>query len=97
MKHMEDAATAEISRVQIWQWKHHKLSTQDDGVPITESRINALVKDEVARASTKGGRWQIAGKLVEEMLTGPKLDNFLTTVAYPHIVALEGTTPACRL
>lgn len=36
---MEDAATAEISRAQIWQWKYHKLRTQDDGKPINSRRI----------------------------------------------------------
>jgi malate synthase len=36
---MEDAATAEISRAQIWQWRHQKVQTQDDGQTITAARI----------------------------------------------------------
>jgi malate synthase len=59
---MEDAATAEISRAQIWQWRHFGIKTQDDGVAITAKRISRLVDEEVNRQS--GGRWRLAGKLV---------------------------------
>ena len=88
---MEDAATAEISRAQIWQWAAHGVSTQDDSQPITKERVRSLVSSEVSRKS--GGRWLLAGKLVADMLTKDKLDNFLTSVAYPHILssALEGS------
>lgn len=64
--HMEDAATAEISRAQIWQWKHHGVSTEDDGVVITAKRISKLVHEEV-KCRTGGedrGKWFLAGKLV---------------------------------
>jgi len=64
--HMEDAATAEISRAQIWQWKYHGVQTEDDGVVITAKRISKLVHDEVKRR-TDGedrGKWFLAGKLV---------------------------------
>jgi malate synthase len=59
---MEDAATAEISRAQIWQWRHFGIKTQDDGVAVTAKRISRLVDEEVNRQS--GGRWRLAGKLV---------------------------------
>ena len=39
---MEDAATAEISRAQIWQWRHHRVRTEDDGKTITAERISKL-------------------------------------------------------
>ena len=61
---MEDAATAEISRVQIWQWREHGIKTQDDGVAISAERIETLVKEEIQRNLSKGGRWRLAGKLV---------------------------------
>lgn len=64
---MEDAATAEISRAQIWQWRHHKVCTQDDGQPITAERICSLVDTEVTRQcgdSPSKGKWRLAGKLV---------------------------------
>jgi malate synthase len=64
--HMEDAATAEISRVQIWQWKHHGVKTEDDGVVITAKRISSLVREEVNRRTggEDKGKWFLAGKLV---------------------------------
>jgi len=95
--HMEDAATAEISRVQIWQWRHHALKTQDDGIEITSKRIKDLVKEEVIRNRSKGGRWLLAGQLVENMLTGSKLDNFLTSVCYPHITTIDNVSVPSRL
>jgi malate synthase len=86
---MEDAATAEISRAQIWQWRHHGVKTQDDQKVITAERIFQLVDLEVNRQcnnSEDQGKWRLAGKLVETMLTNDKLDNFLTSVCYPYIV-----------
>lgn len=63
---MEDAATAEISRAQIWQWKHHGVKTEDDGVVITAKRISNLVREEVNRRTggEDKGKWFLAGKLV---------------------------------
>lgn len=95
--HMEDAATAEISRVQIWQWRHHNLQTQDDGVTITSHRIHELVNEEVRKNMSKGGRWLLAGQLVGKMLTNPKLDDFLTSVCYDHITTLENVSVPSRL
>mmetsp|Transcript_22975 Transcript_22975/g.45886 ORF Transcript_22975/g.45886 Transcript_22975/m.45886 type:complete len:106 (-) Transcript_22975:235-552(-) len=91
---MEDAATAEISRAQIWQWQRHDVSTQDDRRPITKERIRRLVKQEVQQKCKEfpKGRWLLAGNLVSNMLTTEKFDDFLTTVCYPHILttAYEG-------
>lgn len=86
---MEDAATAEISRVQIWQWQFHQVHSEDDGVPITAKRVRGLVHQHVTQemlSSTKGSQWLLAGKLVSDMLTKPVLDDFLTSVLYPHIL-----------
>lgn len=86
---MEDAATAEISRVQIWQWQKHAISTQDDGSIVTKARIKSIVQEETERqkALNKDGKWNLAGKLVAEMFTKDELDDFLTTVCYPHILS----------
>jgi malate synthase len=98
---MEDAATAEISRAQIWQWQVHAISTQDDGKLITKDRIRHLVRNEVGlqRTRSENGKWDLAGKLVAEMLTKDCLDDFLTTVCYPHILCTinEGDTIQARL
>jgi malate synthase len=97
---MEDAATAEISRAQIWQWQRHGVHTQDDDVNITKERIRDLVAAEVSRRRSNlsdtqktNAKWLLAGKLVSDMLTKDKLDNFLTSVCYPHILktAYEGS------
>lgn len=98
---MEDAATAEISRAQIWQWQTHGISTQDDGSLITKERIRSIVRDETEKnkSMNKGGKWDLAGKLVAEMLTKDELDDFLTTVCYPHILSTthEGDVINSRL
>mmetsp|Transcript_14607 Transcript_14607/g.20873 ORF Transcript_14607/g.20873 Transcript_14607/m.20873 type:complete len:553 (+) Transcript_14607:118-1776(+) len=86
---MEDAATAEISRVQIWQWQYHQVKSEDDGKPITAARVRSLVRwhtDQHIRSAKEGSQWQLAGKLVADMLTNQTLDDFLTSVCYPHIL-----------
>ena len=93
---MEDAATAEISRAQIWQWRSQGACTQDDGQPITSDRIWSTIQEEVKRQGPEKGQWRLAGALVDKMLNGPELDDFLTSVCYPYILtsAYEGTPPA---
>jgi malate synthase len=63
---MEDAATAEISRAQVWQWRHHGVKTEDDGEVITAVRISKLIHEEVKRVTggKDKGKWYLAGKLV---------------------------------
>ena len=62
---MEDAATAEISRAQIWQWRVNGVSTQDDGQLITSARITDIVDREVNRqSSVRKSKWLLAGRLV---------------------------------
>jgi malate synthase len=63
---MEDAATAEISRAQIWQWRVNGVPTQDDGQIVTSNRISDLVAHEVNRqcGGTSKGKWKLAGRLV---------------------------------
>lgn len=94
--HMEDAATAEISRAQIWQWRHHGIKTEDDGITITAERIRNIVMEEVDKNKNKG-RWQLAGKLVMEMLTKSTFDDFLTSVCYPYIVQIENVSVPSKL
>jgi malate synthase len=96
---MEDAATAEISRAQIWQWRHHAVSTADDRQLVSKERVAALVQEQVAaRGSNDTGKWLLAGKLVEEMLNKDTLDDFLTSVCYPYIVTIdEASSSAAKL
>ena len=95
---MEDAATAEISRAQIWQWRTQGASTRDDGRLITAGRIQAIIKEEVEHQGPSTGKWRLAGALVEKMLNGPELDDFLTSVCYPYILtSAYEATPCAKL
>ena len=80
---MEDAATAEISRTQVWQWMHHgsKLS---DGRAVTAE----LVSQETAKlleGKAQQGKFAEAGKLFEAMMTRSTLSDFLTLEAYRYL------------
>eukprot|EP00525_Craspedostauros_australis_P009326 CAMPEP_0198130704 /NCGR_PEP_ID=MMETSP1442-20131203/54531_1 /TAXON_ID= /ORGANISM="Craspedostauros australis, Strain CCMP3328" /LENGTH=273 /DNA_ID=CAMNT_0043791379 /DNA_START=61 /DNA_END=883 /DNA_ORIENTATION=- len=77
---MEDAATAEISRAQVWQWRVRGIKTADDGLLVSSDRISSLIQDEIAPRKGEG-RWMLAGKLVDDMLNAAELDDFLTTFA----------------
>lgn len=83
-QHMEDAATAEISRVQIWQWRHHSLQTQDDGVTITSHRIHELVNEEVRKNMSKGGRWLLAGQLVRALRNLSSIPCYFKILCHLH-------------
>ncbi len=80
---MEDVATAEISRSQIWQWVRHGARTED-GEPITEDRVRSLVRARVEELS--GHPHAIdAAKVFEEVALGPDFVEFLTLPAYEMI------------
>jgi malate synthase len=88
---MEDAATAEISRAQVWQWvRHHaKLS---DGRQITKELVAVTTKEELGKlkamlgeARFTGGKFELAAQLYEQMMTTPQFDEFLTLKAYQYV------------
>jgi malate synthase len=85
---MEDVATAEISRSQIWQWVRHRVSTED-GVPITESLIRSIAETTVARLEAEdhphAEQLHTARKLFEEVALGEQFVEFLTLPAYELI------------
>ncbi len=85
---MEDAATAEISRAQIWQWLHLKAEL-DDGRVVTPELFRATLDDEmdkvraaVGPAAFDGGRFAAAIDLFAEMSLSPTFEEFLTLPAY---------------
>ncbi|WP_437622275.1 malate synthase A [Sorangium sp. So ce1151] len=89
---MEDAATAEISRTQVWQWIRHK-ATLDDGKPLTEERFRAAVDGEMAalrgalgEARFDGGRFGEARELFERLSIGDTFEEFLTLPAYELLI-----------
>ncbi|MVN86449.1 malate synthase A [Deinococcus sp. HMF7620] len=75
---MEDAATAEISRAQLWQWRHHGV-TLDDGRPLTPELFDALYDDEVAKL---GAAFEDAARLFRTTATQSPLMDFLTLPGY---------------
>ncbi|MEW6254742.1 MAG: malate synthase A [Pseudomonadota bacterium] len=85
---MEDAATAEISRAQIWQWIHLSAPL-DDGRVVTGALFSALLDDEMAKLrETLGpsvfaaGRFPEAIKLYSDMTLAKEFEEFLTLPAY---------------
>ena len=80
---MEDAATAEISRSQLWQWRVH-AATLDDGGPMTAERYTAIRDDELGPAAVirPGFRWTDASALLDELVLR-RLRRLPDVPAYP--------------
>jgi malate synthase len=79
---MEDAATAEISRAQVWQWvKHH--ARMSDGNMVDEALVDRVIAEQCARLG--GERMALAARLYKEMMTSPEFPEFLTSVAYGYL------------
>ncbi len=86
---MEDAATAEISRSQVWQWIRSPKGTLEDGRKITAEMVRALVPEELAKVkAVVGGEtstYDRAAKIFEEMSTAEAFAEFLTLPLYEEI------------
>ena len=88
---MEDAATAEISRTQIWQWLHHN-ALLGDGRAVTEDLFNQLfdeevkaIRDEVGAERFDNGKFDLAGQLFKQMIVDKEFTEFLTLPAYDYL------------
>jgi malate synthase len=89
---MEDAATAEISRAQIWQWIRHPGGVLDDGRRVT-AELYQQVRDEelgkiqadVGDAEFAGGNYREAAELLDKITLDDDFIEFLTLVAYEEI------------
>lgn len=89
---MEDAATAEISRAQLWQWVHHDTGILEEGRNITYGLFKALLREEMEHVrETVGddvferGRYRDAARLLDELTSQAEFMSFLTTEAYAEI------------
>jgi malate synthase len=85
---MEDAATAEICRAQLWQWLAHEARTVD-GAVISQARFDQTLTEEIERIHAEvGGARMLAGvfpsaaRLLSAMVTSETFDEFLTLPAY---------------
>ncbi|KAJ9527149.1 hypothetical protein QJQ45_025384 [Haematococcus lacustris] len=94
---MEDAATAEISRSQIWQWVRHSARTSE-GKVVTADWVAQLLQDELATKRSALGperyarsKYELAGKLIATTIQGREYSDFLTTLCYDHILTLTGS------
>ncbi len=83
---MEDAATAEICRAQVWQWVRHKAK-MDDGRPVTAELVKQTIASVADSLRDKIGGPQLAraARLYEEMMTSAEFPEFLTLVAYRNL------------
>jgi malate synthase len=84
---MEDAATAEISRSQIWQWIRSPKGVLDDGRKVTAELFKKLLAEELAKVKTADGegKYDEAAKLFERITTDDHYVEFLTLPAYALI------------
>ena len=89
---MEDAATAEISRTQVWQWVHNLKGILSDGRKVTIDMVRDFIRDELARIRSERGEKRFenghfieATELFEELVEAEQLPEFLTLKAYELI------------
>lgn len=89
---MEDAATAEISRTQVWQWLHHPKGILEDGRNVTRELVRTVMDEELEKIRTalgetaySAGNYDPAAKLFWDIVNRDELDEFLTLRAYDHI------------
>ncbi len=92
---MEDAATAEISRAQVWQWLHWGVAL-DDGRVVDRDLLSRVIREELerVRAEVGGarfatGRFDEATRLFAELSTAETFEEFLTLPAYDALCASE--------
>ena len=79
---MEDAATAEICRSQVWQWLKHRARLSD-GRPITQEMVRNIISEQKNRL--KGGRASEAADIFQRMMTNNDFAEFLTLEVYDYI------------
>ncbi len=88
---MEDAATAEISRSQIWQWIHHEGGKLDDGRKVTFELFKQMLPEEIATIKAKSGDayddalFTRASKLLEGLVKQKQFTEFLTLSGYREL------------
>ena len=88
---MEDAATAEISRSQVWQWIRSPKGVLDDGRKVTKAMVAGMIADEVGNirellgAAYGDGKYDTAAKIFADLVNNDTFVEFLTLPAYELI------------
>jgi len=96
---MEDAATAEVSRAQLWQWVKHGVSTAE-GKTVTKQYALQLLREQAAeleKAGPRGNKYQLAAKYFATQVTGEDFADFLTSLLYNEITSAGDKLPASKL
>ena len=90
---MEDAATAEISRTQVWQWVHNPRGILNDGRKVTLELVRQLTREELLRIRRERGderyehgHFPEAARLFDQLIAAEQLEEFLTLKAYDLLV-----------
>jgi len=93
---MEDAATAEISRAQIWHWIRSPLGILDDGRKVTRELFETLLPQELAKVRQilgeqqyGAGQYEAAAKMFAQLTLDESFVDFLTLPAYDYLTAHE--------
>jgi malate synthase len=88
---MEDAATAEISRAQVWQWARHGAKLEG-GRPVTPQLVQETIsqeldkmRDRVGAERFEKGKFQVAADLFGKMMLSGEFNEFLTLPAYEFL------------
>jgi malate synthase len=88
---MEDAATAEIARSQIWQWSHHQEGKLDDGRQVTVEMVQSMIPEELAKIRDDYGeaydeiKMNQATDLFFKLVAEEEFEEFLTIRAYDQL------------
>ncbi len=85
---MEDAATAEISRTQLWQWIHHGAHL-DDGRAVT-AELYKTIRDEELASMGERPHLERAAAIFDRLTSSDELEDFLTIPAYEELLKTEG-------
>jgi malate synthase len=89
---MEDAATVEIARSQVWQWIHHPRGILADGRKVTVELFHQIAAEELAKIRTTLGekefasrKFDLASQILDEIITRDEFVEFLTLPAYRYL------------
>lgn len=96
---MEDAATAEVSRTQLWQWVTHGAST-DKGQKITKEYVAKILDEEyskLAKSAPAGNKFKPALDYYKPEALGEKYSDFVTTLIYNDVTTIGRPTTAEKL
>jgi malate synthase len=83
---MEDAATAEISRAQVWQWIRHSRGVLDDGRKVTKELFRTVLNEELTKVkAAANNKFKTAAELFSKITTDDEFIEFLTLPAYGEL------------